>query len=119
VFFGDRYVNHRDHRITGWATLDAVSPAAANPHYFPEQIAEGLTAHQVRALYCSGTLAPDVWIDVADHIETKFDALFQHSSQLVDVSDEFRAFLRDRAVHDGRTAGLEYAEGFRRIQFGD
>ncbi|MGH9080158.1 MAG: PIG-L deacetylase family protein, partial [Acidimicrobiales bacterium] len=26
VFFGQDYFNHRDHRITGMATLDAVSP---------------------------------------------------------------------------------------------
>ena len=34
--------NHRDHRVTGLVALDAVAPAAANPHYFPEQIADGL-----------------------------------------------------------------------------
>ena len=36
VFFGQDYFNHRDHRITGLAALDAVAPAAALPHYFPE-----------------------------------------------------------------------------------
>ena len=35
VFFGPNYINHRDHRMVGWAVIDAVSPAAANPHYFP------------------------------------------------------------------------------------
>ena len=35
VFFGSNYINHRDHRMVGWAVIDAVSPAAANPHYFP------------------------------------------------------------------------------------
>ena len=43
VFFGQEYFNHRDHRVTGWAALDAVSPAAALPHYFPE----AGPAHQV------------------------------------------------------------------------
>ncbi len=47
VLFGDGYFNHHDHRVTGWATLDAVASAAANPHYFPEQIGEGLAVHQV------------------------------------------------------------------------
>ena len=28
VFFGNSYYNHHDHRATGWATLDAVAPAA-------------------------------------------------------------------------------------------
>ena len=52
VFFGSNYVNHRDHRMVGWAVLDAVSPAAANPHYFPDLG----PAHQVPLLYLSGTL---------------------------------------------------------------
>ncbi len=26
VFFGQEYFNHRDHRITGWAVLDAIAP---------------------------------------------------------------------------------------------
>jgi LmbE family N-acetylglucosaminyl deacetylase len=49
VFFGDRYYNHHDHRVTGWATLDAVAPAAGNPHYFAEHLAEGLEVHHVQA----------------------------------------------------------------------
>ena len=28
VFFGDSYVNHRDHRQLGWAVLDSLVPAA-------------------------------------------------------------------------------------------
>ena len=36
VFFGEDYFNHRDHRTVGFALLDALSPAAALPHYFPE-----------------------------------------------------------------------------------
>ena len=43
VFFGQEYFNHRDHRVTGWAALDAVAPAASLPHYFPD----AGPAHQV------------------------------------------------------------------------
>ncbi|MHB1928592.1 MAG: PIG-L deacetylase family protein, partial [Acidimicrobiales bacterium] len=67
VFFGQSYVNHRDHRTLGWLTIDAVSPAAANPHYFPEAGA----AHRVSALYLSGTLEPDVWVDIGDTVDVK------------------------------------------------
>lgn len=118
VFFGDRYFNHRDHRVTGWATLDAIAPAASNPHYFPEQIAAGLAVHQVQAVYLSGTLEPTCWIDVADHVERKIDAVLCHRSQLPDDAGEwFRDFLRERAAEDGRRAGMAYAEGFRRLTF--
>jgi len=115
VFFGDGYINHRDHRVTGWATLDAVAPAAATPHYFPELRAEGLDVHQVRAVYLSGTLEPNLWVDITDTLERKIEALFCHASQLVETGDWFREFLRESAIAAGRAAGVQYAEAFRRI----
>jgi LmbE family N-acetylglucosaminyl deacetylase len=115
VFFGDAYINHRDHRITGWATLDAVAPAAGNPHYFPELAEEGLATHQVRALYLSGTFEPNVWVDVGATLERKIEALFCHASQLVETGDWFRDFLRESAIDAGRMAGVQFAEAFRRI----
>ncbi len=118
VFFGDSYINHRDHRVTGWATLDAVLPAAGNPHYFPELRAEGFEVYSPNALYLSGTFEPNVWIDISATLERKIDALFRHASQLVETGDWFREFLREQAVTAGRTAGVTYAEAFRRIRFG-
>lgn len=111
LVFGNRYWNHRDHRVVGMAALDAVAPAAANPHYFPESG----PPHQVRAAYLSGTLEPTVWVDVSGSIEAKIDALFCHRSQLADTSEYFRGFLRERAEEAGRAAGVAYAEGFRRL----
>ena len=118
VFFGDAYINHRDHRMTGWATLDAVSPAAGNPHYFPELGAEGLTTHQVGALFLSGTFEPNAWVDVGTTLERKIEALFCHASQLVETGDWFRDYLRESAIDAGRAAGVQYAEAFRRINVG-
>jgi LmbE family N-acetylglucosaminyl deacetylase len=118
VFFGDAYFNHPDHRITGWATLDAIAPAAGNPHYFPQHRADGLDVHHVRAAYLSGTLEPNVWVDVTHTQEKKIDALFCHASQLTETGEWFREFLRERAEEGGRAAGVTYAEGFRRITFG-
>lgn len=115
VFFGDGYINHRDHRVTGWATLDAVSPAAGNPHYFPELRAEGLDVHQPRAVYLSGTFEPNLWVDIGATLDKKIEALFCHASQLTETGDWFREFLRETAEAAGRTAGVTYAEGFRRI----
>lgn len=118
VFFGDRYYNHRDHRVTGWATLDAVSPAAGNPHYFGEQLDGGLEIHHVTDVFLSGTFEPNCWVDIESTIEVKINALFCHESQLVETGEWFRQFLRDRAEDAGRQAGVRYAEGFRRLSFG-
>jgi LmbE family N-acetylglucosaminyl deacetylase len=118
VFFGDGYYNHRDHRVTGWATLDAVAPAAGNPHYFPEHVDEGLAVHHVRAVYLSGTLEPNCWIDISDTLERKIDALFCHASQLPDEAGEwFRDFLRERAEEAGAAANVKFAEPFRKLTF--
>ena len=101
VFFGDGYFNHRDHRVTGWATLDAVAPAAGNPHYFPEHIADGLArAPGARGLPV-GHARAELWIDIGDTLERKIDGLFCHASQLVDTGDWFREFLRERAEDAG------------------
>ncbi len=116
VFFGDSYFNHRDHRVTGWATLDAVAPAAGLPHYFAEQLAEGLTVHQVSDVYLSGTLEPNCWVDISAYIERKIDALFCHQSQLQESGEPFRQFMRQRAEQDGRQAGVPSAEGFRHLR---
>jgi LmbE family N-acetylglucosaminyl deacetylase len=111
VFFGDRYYNHHDHRITGWATLDAAAPMAGSPHYFP-----GLgDVHAVPRVLMSGTLEPNVWVDITATLEKKVDALLCHRSQLPTTDDWFRTFLRERAEEGGRVAGVRYAEGFRRL----
>jgi LmbE family N-acetylglucosaminyl deacetylase len=117
VFFGDSYYNHRDHRVTGFAVLDAIAPAAGNPHYFAEHLREGLEVHHVRAAYLSGTLEPNCWVDITRTQDRKLDALFRHASQLVETGEWFREFLQELAEQGGRAAGVKYAEGFRRLVF--
>lgn len=112
VFFGATYFNHRDHRAVGWATLDAVSPAAASPHYFTG----AGEAHQVDTVYLSGTLAPDVWVDITGTVDVKGKALLCHRSQLGDTGEWFAQVVRQRAEEEGRAAGVDYAEGFRLLR---
>ena len=111
MFFGQHYFNHRDHRIVGTAVLDAVAPAAGNPHYFPQ----AGPAHQVASVFLSGTLDADVWVDVSDHIDAKAEALACHSSQIGGTGEWLRSAVRQRAEDAGRMAGVRYAEGFRRL----
>ena len=113
VFFGAGYVNHRDHRVVGWATIDAVAHEARGPHYFPD----AGPAHRVGELWLSGALEPDTWVDIADSIDAKTEALRAHESQVSEAGEWLRTFVQERAEEAGRQAGVRYAEGFRRLVF--
>jgi LmbE family N-acetylglucosaminyl deacetylase len=112
IFFGQEYFNHRDHRVTGLAVLDAVAPAAALPHYFPE----AGPAHQVSTVLMSGTLEPDVWVDISATVGVKGEAVGCHRSQFPDGVEWATTAVRLGAEDAGREAGVDYAEGFRRLR---
>ncbi len=77
---GDRtYVNHKDHRVTGLATLDAVYPFSRDLSFFPEHAKEGVTPHTVLEIIFMGE--GNLKIDITDVIEKKKKALIAHKSQ--------------------------------------
>jgi len=112
TFFGGVYVNHRDHRETGWALLDAVAPAAAMPLYFPEQG----PAHQVATLLLSGTHEPDVAIAIESSLEQKVRAVLAHRSQMGGDDEGISEVVRSRAAQAGRPVGTAFAEAFRSVE---
>jgi LmbE family N-acetylglucosaminyl deacetylase len=114
VFFGDHYFNHHDHRVVGFAALDAAAPAAGSPLYFPESGPPVI----VETAYLSGSLEPNVYVDVSATIDKKADAILCHSSQLGETSEWFRSVVHERAEQAGRLVGVRFAEAFRRIGIG-
>ena len=112
LIFGSSYVNHIDHRAVGAAALDACAPAAASPLYFPDTGA----AHRVPTVLLSGTLEPDLFVDVSAVLEAKVAAVLCHRSQVADA-DEVAAVLSERARSAGATAGIGAAEAFRLLSF--
>jgi LmbE family N-acetylglucosaminyl deacetylase len=114
VFFGDSYVNHRDHREVGWAVLDAVAPAASSPLYFPD----AGDAHQVETLLLSGTLAPDSWVDVTATVDKKVAAVSCHESRLGGEPELVGKLLRARTSEAGTHADVTHAEAYRRLRLG-
>jgi len=114
VFFGQHYFNHRDHRVAGWTLLDALSPSAVLPHYYPE----AGPPHQVTTAYLSGTLEPDVWVDISSTVEVKASAVECHQSQFAGGDGWAGTAVRQRAEEEGRRAGVPYAEGLRRLRLG-
>ncbi|HET6968174.1 MAG TPA: PIG-L deacetylase family protein, partial [Ornithinibacter sp.] len=113
IFFGDSYVNHRDHRQLGWAVLDTLVPAAS-PLYVPE----AGDAHQVGLVLLSGTLEADAWVDIDAVLETKVAAVGCHESRLGGDPALVAELLEHRAAEEGARAGIAHAEAFRRLRFG-
>jgi LmbE family N-acetylglucosaminyl deacetylase len=114
IFVRGSYINHPDHRAVGQAALDAISPTAAMPLSFPEQIAEGLKPHRVRQILVASSPTPDTYVDISETIDLKIEALRQHVSQL-DGRRDYLGTTRQWAIDTGAEAGLPYAEAFMRI----
>ena len=112
-FFEDRYYNHSDHRRAGEIALDAAFPGAWNPHYFGEQIAEGLDVREVHDVWLGWTLEPNHHEDVTGFFPTKMQALAVHASQLEDGIRFFEEELEREAVESGAKIGVRHAESFR------
>ena len=112
VFFGDSYVNHRDHRELGWAVLDALVPAAS-PLYVPD----AGPAHQVGLVLLAGTLEADAWVDIDAVLTVKVAAVACHESRLGSDPSLVAEILEQRAIEAGTRAGLAKAEAFRRLRF--
>jgi LmbE family N-acetylglucosaminyl deacetylase len=110
VIFGEDYLNHRDHRVAGFAVLDSLSPAAALPKYFPDSG----PVHEVGTVYMSGTLEATVWVDISSTIAQKVAAVSCHESQVADPELADRV-VRLRSGNEGRRVGVAYAEAFRRL----
>jgi LmbE family N-acetylglucosaminyl deacetylase len=70
----------------------------------------------VAVVLLSGSLEPDVWVDVSASVGTKVDALFCHQSQLApDAAEWLSDFVHHRTEEEGRRVGVVHAEGFRRL----
>lgn len=103
---------HRDHRMVGLVTLDAVYPYARGRLFYPEHIAEGLDAHTVPEVYLFATDKPDIEIDITEHWEQKMAAGRCHLSQIGPV-EEFER--RRRQQMESEEGPRRPTERFRRM----
>ncbi|MCL0044421.1 PIG-L family deacetylase [Dehalococcoidia bacterium] len=113
---------HRDHRICGTVTLDAVFPYARDPLHYAHLTKEGFLPHKVGVVLLWGSDTPDEFIDIGSVLETKIQAMLQHRSQFLDrpSRDPNRQpgqFMREGAQRMGEHTGIPFAEGFQKIQF--
>ncbi len=112
-FVNSSYINHPDHRAAAAAGLEAVFPAAGQPNLFEELVDEGLSAHKVRKVYVDTFGGGDTYVNVADTIDLKVQALRKHVSQMRDWDPE--PMLRQWAGEAGKGKEMAYAESFRVI----
>ena len=118
LFMGDSYINHPDHRNAGLATLEAIFPAAGNPMFFPDLLAEGLQPHSVKELWMCMAPEPNHRVDITPYFELKIQALRQHVSQFDDL-DAMEEWVRGRWAEENEAGETVFYEGFKRMHFGD
>lgn len=109
-------LNHPDHRAAGQAALDAVFPAAGNPAYFPELLAQGYQPHMPKEVWCSHTNQPSVVLDITDTWPVKLEALLEHRSQIGDVA-KFTERMKSRHTEDSTDEHPRFEEKFRVIKY--
>jgi LmbE family N-acetylglucosaminyl deacetylase len=111
LWSGDDYINHPDHRAAATAAIEAVFPAAGQPHVFQELENEGLCAHKVRKVYATSWEHVDQYVSIAKTIKIKVAALRAHKSQMGDWDPE--PMIKEWAAKSAKGKEMRYAESFR------
>ena len=110
---------HRDHRITGQVTMDAVFPCARDHlHFLDLWEQEGLEPHKTGTVLFWGSEQPDEHIDISDSIHAKVKAVLAHRSQMRNRTEtEVEEFVKEWASNAGAEQDYQYAEAFRKVTF--
>lgn len=112
-----RYIWHRDHRITGRATLDAIFPYARDHLAYPDLLEQGFQPHKVREVLLWATEDPNYCSDITDTFDIKLAALRCHESQVggslfPGLEEELRKWAENMAAGED----FELAEAFHRVE---
>jgi LmbE family N-acetylglucosaminyl deacetylase len=110
VIHNNAFINHKDHRVAGLTTVDAVYPTARDFLNFPGQLAQGLEPWKVRDLYLWGANDSNFEVDITEVVEQKIEALLEHRSQFGQRED-FMSFVRER----WRDESGRYLERFQKV----
>lgn len=114
-----RYLWHRDHRITGQVTLDAIFPYARDHFSYPDLLEEGLYPHKVKEVLLWASEDMNYRLDITDTFDLKIAALRCHKSQMAEIpfqETEFENWLRQRHKDMAEGEDFELAEAFHRVE---
>lgn len=111
-----RYLWHRDHRIAGQVTLDAVFPFARDHLAYPDLLEEGLEPHDVEEILFWAAEDINYRSDITDTFDLKIAALRCHQSQIQGFPNPNpEDWLRERCIQMAEGEDFELAEGFHRV----
>lgn len=112
-----RYIWHRDHRITGQVTIDAVFPYARDHLAYPDLLEEGLEPHKVQQMLFWASEDINYRSDVTETFRLKLEALRCHKSQVSQHDNpRLEKWLRERCRSMAQGQDFELAEGFHKIE---
>jgi LmbE family N-acetylglucosaminyl deacetylase len=112
-----KYIWHRDHRIAGQVTLDAVYPFARDHLAYPDLFAQGFKPHKVKEVWNWGTDDPNYWSDISETFDLKIAALRCHKSQIGGRDfPEVYNWLKERATNAAKDQSFKLAEEFHRTE---
>jgi LmbE family N-acetylglucosaminyl deacetylase len=112
-----RYFWHRDHRIVGQVTLDAVFPYARDVWAYPDLIEQGIMPHRVKEVWLWASEDINHRSDITDTFDLKLKALRCHKSQIKEsFSSEMEKWLCQRAKDLAEGEKFKLAEGFHRVE---
>jgi LmbE family N-acetylglucosaminyl deacetylase len=116
-YFGDRYINHPDHRAAGEATLAAVIPGSDTRLAYPELLEEGLEPVKLTAVWLMMNMEPNLVVDIGDFIEKKIESLACHVTQIGEEVEDGLGFVRGMAEFSATKEAFQYGEAFRVFRF--
>lgn len=112
-----RYLWHRDHRIAGQATLDAVFPYARDHLSYPDLLVEGLEPHKVEEIWFWASEDINHRSDITATFDLKLAALRCHASQIQELGiSQLEEWLWQRCRELAAGENFELAEGFHRVK---
>ena len=112
-----RYIWHRDHRITGQVTLDAVFPYARDHLAYPDLLEQGLKPHKVREMLLWASEDVNYRSDITDTFDLKIAALRCHKSQVGEFDDsQMEDWLIQRCKAMAEGEDYELAEAFHQVE---
>ena len=110
-----RYIWHRDHRIAGQVTIDAVFPYARDHLAYPDLLEEGLQPHKVKEMLFWASENINYRSDITATFDLKLAALRCHESQMRSMRfSDLEDWLRKRCKDLAEGEDFDLAEAFHR-----